>query len=291
MRVLSVWAKMSLCMRLLINQLATGLLLCSFLVSVLTHSAVAAGPATTAHEKALWTVWKLHQREPYEHDSVVAACRHMRNTSPANPMLIVSRGIAGWHLLQAGKTNEAVRVLNAMVSYNRAALPVSGTEMARRWLTRIDRDLVKSALNDVYKQQIQYPETLAVLKRLPKGSVPPLTDQWKTPWDYRLIEFKRIKGLKNQRYVLQSQRLRADSDLHEALARPYASDAVIRPVSVSRAMDGRESIMFETFGDKSQKVLLSEGTTFQGIRVAYLGVQLLILSDGDYWLVMPKPRQ
>lgn len=290
MPALSAWVKTFLCMRLLINQLVVALPLCFLLVSVPAHSANAAD-RDLANEQALWTVWGLHQREPDQHDAAIVACQKMRDTSPANPLLVVSRGIAAWHLLQSGKTNEAVTVLKAMLSSNRAALPASGNEMALRWLTRIEMERVKRALDVVYNERIEYPETLAALKKLPEALVPPLTDCWKTPWDYRLTGFKRIKGLANQRYVLQSSRLGADSDLQGALGRPYACRTAMTPVSVSSATGGKENIMFKTAGDNPQKLLLSEGATVEGITLAYCGLNLLILSNGDYWLVMPKPRQ
>jgi len=93
--------------------------------------------ASEAQEKALWTLWNLQTNKPAQHEAIVAACRQMQKASPTNPLLPVGQGLAAWHSLHLGKTNEAFALFGGMA----AAAPANptmtaGAEMGRRWRRR-----------------------------------------------------------------------------------------------------------------------------------------------------------
>ena len=259
-----------------------------FLVLSPMHFAAAAD-IRESDERKLWTIWKLHQSGTNSHESVIAACRKMRNQSPTNSLSVISSGIAAWHMLQTGQTNEAISVLEPMISYSRDPLLKAGSKIAHSWLTRIDREKVKNALTIIYNERIEYPKTLRTLKTLPRESVPPLTDRWGTPWKYYLKGYKKIKGLISQSYVLQSQKLGASSDITQALEQPYAKNINLKPLSIVM-IGNSQNIKFDATGDKQQPVM-STGTTFKGVTFVYCGLKLIILCNNDYWLVLPKPRR
>lgn len=222
----------------------------------------------------------------------MAVFQQGQKNAPSNSLLAVAQGLCSWRLLQEAKTNEASKLLEAMLSARPAdTLNAAGSEMGRRWLTRLDREKVRSALSLYYRQQIAYPENLQLLGKMPGNSVPPLTDRWNTAWIYQLTGFKTLKGLDNQRYLLQSAQLKENSDLKTALARPYAGTIKIKPVSITTGASGAQNIRFESTDQKDAVIILSEGTKLDAINLVYVGHRIIILSDGDYWLIAPKPKQ
>lgn len=247
-----------------------------------------AGVATEADEKAVWEAWKIHQTESNRHDVIVAACQKI---SPTNELIGVSQGLAAWHLMRQGKTNEAATFLENMAStVGKTPLSTAAGEMGRRWLTRLDLEKVKGALQIAYRQDIEYPRTLDALKKLPREWVPPLKDRWDSPWQYEVTGYKRISGLTRQRYRLQCKKLGDDSSLTAALTRPYGARITLKPVSLASTSSGAQAMKFESVGGKAETFLLSEGAQFGGITFAYSGLKLIILTDGDHWLIVPKPK-
>ncbi|MFH1968710.1 MAG: hypothetical protein ABIJ53_00150 [Verrucomicrobiota bacterium] len=254
--------------------------------------------ASEAQEKALWTLWSLQTNTSARHEDIVAACQQMQKAAPTNPLLPVGQGLAAWHSLRLGKTNEAFVFLGKMaaVAPATAAAPASptataGAEMGRRWLTRLDREKVRSALAIYYRNAIEYPINLQPLKKKIKESPLPLTDRWGAPWQYQLAAFKVIKVARGQRYLLQSKTLGESSDLAKALERPYAGRILFQPVSLTITGGGTQNVVFKTPDDRPEKILLSEGGQAAGVTLTYIGSHILILCDGDHWRVVAKPAR
>ena len=256
--------------------------------------------ASDAQENALWAIWSLQTNAAARHEEIVAACRQMQAAAPANPLLPVALGLAAWHNLRLGKTNEAFALLSEMTAPAVTTAPTvttapasptttAGAEMGRRWLTRLDREKVRSALALYYRDAIEYPINLQPLKKTTKEASLPLADRWGAPWQYQLATFKVIKVARGQRYLLQSKTLLESSDLAKALAQPYAGRILLEPVSL--AGSGGQNVLFQIPGDRPEKILLSEGGQAAGITLTYIGTRILILCDGDHWRVVPKPAR
>lgn len=269
-----------------------------FLFIMAGHTALG---ASETQEKSLWTLWSLQTNTSARHEDIVAACQQMQKASPTNPLLPVGQGLAAWHSLHLGKTNEAFVLLSEMaaVATATAAAPttptaMAGAEMGRRWLTRLDREKVRGALAAYYRNAIEYPINLQPLKKTMPGEkdLPlPLADRWGAPWQYQLAAFKVIKGARGQRYLLQSKTLGESSDLAKALERPYAGRILLQPVSLTISGGGVQNVVFQTPGDRPEKILLSEGGQATGVTLTYIGVKILILCDGDHWQVIPAPNR
>ncbi len=244
------------------------------------HSAV-------ADERDLWTLWSLNTNVVADHAALVTACREYSAKSPQDPLKVVVDGVEAWHHLKMGNTQRAAALYLEMLRVTEAATPlqVAGAEMARYWLTRLDREQVRVALKRLYMRDIEYPVTLAAIKTLKPPAVPPLQDRWGKSWDYRQESV--IKGMKSQRYVLESGRLGAGSDLKKALDVPYAAGIRLEPVKPSPI--GNDTYEFSTPSQKS--IFLQAGTSKDGVVVAYLGANLIVLSDGNHWSVALKTRK
>lgn len=265
---------------------------CLFLLFLFILAGRAALGASEAQEKALWTLWSLQTNNPAQHAAIVAACQQMQQASPTNSLLAVGQGLAAWHSLRLGKTNEAFALFSEMAAATPATpITTAGAEMGRRWLTRLDREKVRGALALYYRKTIEYPINLQPLKKTSKDVPLPLADRWGAPWLYQLATFKIIKGTRSQRYILQSKTLGESSDLAKTLARPYADRILFQPVSLTITGGGAQNVVFQTLGDRLEKILLSEGGQAAGITLTYIGTYILILCDGDHWRVVLKPAK
>jgi hypothetical protein len=190
---------------------------------------------------------------------------------------LVTRGKTAWQLLQDAKLEEATRLLESMLSPSTDPLPQAANEMARRWLTRLDREKVKAGLRTIYAKKIEYPNHLV--------GITPVADRWGKPWVYELTKPKFITGIAKQTYRLESTTLGPASDLATALAIPYGSRITLRPVRIEAGV-----VTFQPAG-QTQPVLLSPGTSYAGITyVEQVGAELL-LTDGDHWALIPQPRR
>ncbi|NLB60122.1 MAG: hypothetical protein GX806_03490 [Lentisphaerae bacterium] len=234
------------------------------------------------HERAVWQAWRVHQAQPHQHEAVVLACQPIDQT---NPLRGVTWGLAAWHLLQLNKTNEAAAILEKMERVGQETPLLAATsEMARRWLTRMDIEKVRQALQIIYRQEVAYPQNLTVLSRLPQA--PPAYDRWGRPWQYELSTYKKIPGLSGQRYHLHSRNLDDEARLAEALARPYGARITLKPVAA--ADQSSAPVQFITSANPTP-IWLSEGAAYDHLSFAYSGLKLVILTDGDHWLFAPKP--
>ena len=264
-------------------------------VAIFAAIALLSGPCFSApseeDEKALWDLWRTHLAASNDHASVAAAFEQSQKIRPAGTLLPVVRGLAAWNLLKAGRTNDAARLLETMASDRTpGAACEAGAEMARRWLTRLDREKVKESLRSYYRRHIAYPPDLNALKSLPALRRPPPADRWNAPWEYRL-EAMAVTGLNDQKYSLQSPALKDTSPLEIALDRPYAGGIAIKPVALVPTASGAANVTFEPANQQGAKFMLSEGSKAGGVALAYVGIKIIVLSDGDHWLVAPKPRQ
>ncbi len=251
--------------------------------------AVVIGHAETpaSDENGLWQVWAAHANVAADHAVVARACEAFRSKTPGDPLAVVAQGLECWHLLKAGKTNEAARLLEPMAALTGDALPKAGAEMARAWLTRLDRESVRAALKRVYLRDIEYPVSLEAIKTLKKASMPPLVDRWDKAWEYKAVDLPTIKGAVRQRYVLESSRLKADSDLAQALAVPYASRITIQPMRVSGVGDV-DTVEFVSTTRKSGVLMV--GGDMENVTFAFVGKNIIVLADRDHWRVVPRPR-
>jgi hypothetical protein len=255
----------------------------------------AAAPVARADangERALWTLWARHQAEVtnLNYTAVVAASRQFDSQPGSAEFLPISRGLAAWHLLKAGATDDAVRVLQVMQApASTGTVEAAAQTMSLRWLTRLDREKVRDALKAFYVEHVAYPDTLDELRKMKKGPAAPATDRWKKPWHYQLAKFKRLAKLHDQRYELESTTLPGRSDLKQALAAPYAQRINLRPVQMTKAGDGKPAVTFETGAAPARKVVLTEGTESDGIGLVYVGDTILILTDGDCWQILQRP--
>ena len=250
--------------------------------------AVCHAESPLADENGLWQIWVNHTNAAPDHVAIAQACEAFCVKTPADPLSFVAKGLGAWHLLKADKTNEAARLLEPMAVLSSNALEKAGAEIARSWLTRIDREMVRVALKRVYLRDVEFPFSLDTIKNLKGVKQPPITDRWNQPWSYKPAELPTIKGSYRQRYALESSRLGSNSDLAQSLAVPYASRITIKPV---RTMDSGGAVETVEFTLPTQKnALLMVGTEIDGVTFAFAGKSIIVLSDNDYWQVLQKPR-
>jgi hypothetical protein len=244
------------------------------------------------NERGLWALWKQHTENTNRHAQVADACAAFEKASPQDPLRVVARGIAAWHLLKSGKNDAARQILLPMLADRGTDLAKAGSDIARRWMTRLDREDVRGALKEVYNRDIAFPESLEALKTLPADRRPPPADRWGKPWEYKLVGFKALRGLPNQKYELISQLLGPESDLRAALADPYAARINLKPSRLVSPAGQSEVVEFVTDGEPvARKQVMSVGSTSERIVFPYSGQNLILLSDGDCWKVLPKPRR
>lgn len=252
----------------------------------LTVSLVCRGQSATPDERALWKLWVTCTNNPDAPAAVEGACRDYQAAAAGDPLVTVARGIDAWSLLKLGRTREAASLFTSMLLLpgNATPLQAAGAEMARCWLVRLDREQVREALKMIYRRDVEFPASLEALTTLKIKAVPPLKDRWGAPWVYR--RESSIRGMQAQQYSLESSRLGSLSDLAKALDLPYASRITLEPVRPSPI--GNDTFEFATPSQKG--IFLQAGADKDGIVVAYLGQNVIVMSDGSHWRVMLKPR-
>lgn len=250
--------------------------------------AVCRAETPACDENGLWQIWVNHTNAVADHAVIAGDCRAFRTKTPTDPLTVVAQGLEIWHLLKAGKTNEAAQLLEPMAALSGDALPKAGAEMARGWLTRLDRELVRTALMRVYVSNVEFPVSLEAIKTLNATTLPPFADRWNQPWSYRSSDLPTIKGSPRQHYILESSRLGANSDLAQSLAVPYASRITVAPVRVMGGVDTGEIVEFTSPTRKSGA--LTVGAEIDGITFAFMGRSIIVLSDGDHWRIVVRPH-
>ncbi|MDA3925307.1 MAG: hypothetical protein PF904_11485 [Kiritimatiellae bacterium] len=236
-------------------------------------------------ERALWKVWCTGTNSAFVASDVLDACKEFKSKSSKDSFSVVISGFEGWNYLKAGNIVAAAKIFKSMLVEGSATdIQNAGDKMARSWLTRIDREKVAVALKTIYKRDIEFPASLDALKSLKKTAVPPLSDSWGKAWDYRLES--RIKGMAAHRYVLESSVLGGRSNLKKSLEVPYADGIKMKPLRILKKVKN----MVEFRNSSGKSVVRKLGDSSGRINLVYIGSNIIVLSDGNHWSVMPKPR-
>ena len=255
-------------------------------VFVLALTWVCQAQTVKPDERALWDVWCAGTNSAFESAEVLEACKAFAAQAPHDPLSVVVSGFAAWNCLKQGKVAEAEKLFTGMLVVKEPATVIqkAGDRMARGWLTRLDREQVVHALKKIYARDIAFPPSLDALSALKTKPLPPLTDRWGKPWSYHCGSV--IKELSAHRYVLESESLGPDSDLNKALKQPYGAGLQWQPIRL--ASSGKDTVEFKTsFGLSVSRELGREANNGY---LVYLGTHILVLSDGNHWTVLPKPR-
>lgn len=261
--------------------------ICLIGLSACATVCVAQTTSTAPDEKTLWTIWKMTQDTPDDHAAIITACKEFKSKMKRDPLVVVTDGIAAWHNLKSGNISAAAQLLTPMIS-GRPSTPLrkAANYSARSWLTRVDMEGVKQALEIIYSDEIEYPKSLDPLKMLKKHK-PRMEDRWGRPWSYSLASLKYLIGISGQKYTIRSPTLGYKSDFAKALKIPYGSKMAVRPLSMGR---DKVTIRFVTTDEKKKTVYIALGATRESITIAYIGKKLIVASNGDHWKIMPKPR-
>lgn len=238
-----------------------------------------------ADERGLWDVWCVGTNSAFEASETAKACKKFRTSAPQDPLTVLVSGLEAWNHLKRGDSGTASAIFNAMLVKGTATgIRKAGDEMARSWLTRLDQEQVKRALKEIYRKDIEFPASLEVFKALGDKASPPMTDRWGKPWAYRRGSV--IKGMETQRYDLESSVLGIRSDLKDALKMGYAERMDLKAV---RMVPGPKNVVeFRTIEGRS--LLREEGDRGNIVNLIYVGTYIIVLSDGNHWSVMAKPR-
>lgn len=256
---------------------------------VLGLALLAAGPGRAADEMAFWNLWKTHLAASNDHARAIAVCDTFAQKHPGDPLIIVAQQCKAWHLLKQARNAEAAALLSPMVRRGVSGIKKGASDLARAWLTRLDRETVTAALQTAYKRHVAYPETLGIWKPGNVGT-PPLVDRWDRTWKYRLTGFSRIPGLRDQKYELHALLLADTSDLATALALPYAKQITVQPVALRRMTTGPPMLEFQT-GKTGSTSTMAVGTRSEGILLAYVGTRIILVADYTHWKALPNPMR
>ena len=266
-------------------------------VAFLRTTGAGAAPA----EDDFLRLWSLHRQAvaTSNHMAVATACREAAGTSGnggeprLGRFLPAARTIEGWHWLQAGCVREAAAAYDsALAAGGMPAGPLAGAAdaMARRWLSRLDRELVVAALATYYRDHVAFPPALAAFESWPAARRPPLRDRQGDAWIYQLQAFRRLKLDGAQRYILYSRSVgRETSTLAAALAlRPPAT-----VVSFARKGTGSPAVAeIRIGGMAAPPAIVQEGARAHRLVFAAIGDsgRFALLSDDDFWLMALPPE-
>jgi hypothetical protein len=239
-------------------------------------------------ETALETLWDGQQKDPGSHAALAQSAAAFEQSFPTSPLVPVARGIGAWNLMESGDFDGAKQILEKMAAAgDDQPVAAIAAEMARRWLTRLDREQLSDALQKCYADDLEYPESLTAVSDLKLTPPPPLADRWGAPWLYTATSFKKLQTGDRQTFILQSTKLGDGSDLKTALALPYGSGFTFKPARLMPPIGGKTVITFQDSTGKNDT--LSEGAAGNDLGFAYLGDSILILSSGDYWSIQARP--
>ena len=261
---------------------------------------VGAAPA----DDAFAAVWREHRALTNDHDRAITVFREALARRNADGSAALGRyapivqTLEGWRWVAKRNTAEAERAFTAalMTSGSRDAAANAADWVARRWLTRLDRERVVEALKAYYGSNVIYPDTLAGLSTLPPDKQPPKTDRFGKAWQYSPAAMRRIRVGANQTYTLTSAELKESSALKDFFTKAYPSPAMaFRPSG-----QGAVEVRGELGGARGQGVGASDGNASGGMEILGIiregmqisGFQLAtvdadgrfaIITDGDFW--------
>ena len=88
--------------------------------------------------------------------------------------------------------------------------------------------------------------------------------------------------------MLHSTRLDENSDLGQALSMPYGGSDRFKVRQLRRSESGDVMVVVHEENADVETVLTER---FGGgiLELVYLGSSLLVLSTGDYWILLPRP--
>ncbi len=248
-----------------------------------------------ANETDFVKIWQQHIKHPDQHAEAIAACRKFSTNNKGDELIRVVQGIEIWHLLKTNQNQEAVEILESHLTSNSSRTGTGAAIMARNWMSLLDIEPVKQALQYYYRKEVGYPKSLDALIGHPGIPVElkfSLNDRWDHPWTYRLTGFKSAPGFRNQRYSISCSMLDTTTDLISALQLPYASE--IHALPIYTRTTGNSSVVVEFANwigeqEEGQRFLLSVGKKSGDIFLAYVGEKLIIICDRIHWKVLPKP--
>jgi hypothetical protein len=269
-------------------------LLAGILAAQTGTAQISSSSAASSDEKSIWEIWKMQQEKPDDHEAISTACLEFTKKAPKDRLALVALNIAAWHMLKMDRKDAAAKLFKTILGVQQSDhLSLAAINVSKAWMTRLDMEQMKQALQIYYQRYIEYPKTVDALKPFQKEGQPPLTDRWGKPWGYAPAEFQHLKklghGMYGQRYTIKCSILDTNSELSVATKIPYASGIQLKPVKMLSGMPGKEMVQFETTDGKQAKTILSIGMENGGIVLAYVGPKLLILADMNHWMIVPRP--
>ena len=247
--------------------------------------------AFAANEKDFYELWKKHESDPSRHDEIIAQCRKFSEFNSADPLRDVAKSLEAWHLLVAGRSNEAWEIFESQAALAGDGVRTGTARVAKGWLSRREREKVAASLKLFYREEIGFPKSLAEISnhpKIPAEARPPVNDRFGAPWKYRLSGFEKMPGFENQKYSLECAELGPLSDLRKSLELPYAGHLKIKPVAVNPGPAG--SIVSFQGSDSKAMTVIGEGEAAKGIQLAFAGPGLVMVCDGTHWKVFLKPK-
>ncbi len=250
--------------------------------------------ARAANEDALLELWQEHIAKPDDHDEAIKACRSFAKANASDPLLPIVEDIEAWHHFRAGRSAEALKLVEPHLTAPRGAVADASRAIAQGWFTRLDRDKVAAALQLYYRKEVGYPKTLDLVAKHPKipaDARPPFIDRFGQQWNYRLTGLAsslKATGFTDQKYSLQSMVLGDLSDMKSALAAPYASRITAVPAQIVLDLRGASTVKFNNVG-KAGTAIVAVGQASGDLHVAFAGAKLVAVSDFTHWKIFPKP--
>ncbi len=251
---------------------------------------------TAGGESGFWQLWMRQEAAPTAHDELASAWRGFAGGAPAgDPFAPVAHTLAAWHELKAGRRAEAEALLERYVNADSTEGTVRGArEIARAWLTCLDRERLVTALEAYRRLEVRYPDRLADLEawtRLPTVARPPFQDRWGTPWVYRPEPLRSMPALQAQRYSLTSRTLAELSVLKTALALRHGERIDTRPVQVRTMTQGPPAVTLRREDAGAEPMIVQAGSSRAGLMVAYVSPSLILLCDRLHWKVFANPTR
>ena len=261
--------------------------------------------AAEPNENALWLLWNQHTAtNAADQEALLAACQTYTNQYSSDPFVLVGQTMTAWNLLRLGRQAEAAAILTRHLARTDTPLENGASHLARSWMTRIDREKVKAALQFYYRREVRYPrsiEELIAYAPLPKDLAPPGRDRWGANWQYALVGFRSLTGLLDQQYALSAQKLGNGSELAAALAAPYGDMMRVRSIRMLSSKPGGEIVEWliapppavpadaEKAKPAERTVALGVNASAEGLSIAHIGRTILIVYDNYHWKLLARP--
>jgi hypothetical protein len=241
-----------------------------------------------ANEAGFYEIWKKREATPTKHDEIITLCRKFYDLNPGDPLREAAKSLEAWHLLAAGRDNEAWPIFESQANLSGNAVQTGAARVAKGWISRREMQKVAASLKLFYRQEIAFPKELAEISahpKIPAQAHPAPNDPFGTPWKYRLVGLDNMPGFENQKYSLECAELGPLSDLQNSLKLRYADHIKIKPASISPAPGGVGSIINFQATDSKSVTVLGEGQVAKGIQLAFVGQEILVVCDATHWKV------